>query len=116
MASGGEGGKGDRRPDRGGDRRAAEPVEASKPAPAEPAATAEPARQPRRVVVPQDPPRRWSLLLLVFIPISVVLEWRDAAPVMVFVASCVAILPLAGLMGDATEALAHRFGPRSAGC
>ncbi|MGE0555878.1 MAG: calcium/proton exchanger [Gemmatimonadales bacterium] len=106
-------GKADRQPDRTVDRRAAEPVEASTPTPAAP--VAEPPRPPRRVVVPRDPPRRWGLLLLVFIPISVVLAWRGAAPVMVFIASCVAILPLAGLMGDATEALAHRFGPTIGG-
>ena len=35
----------------------------------------------------------------------------DTTPVLIFIASCLAILPLAGLMGEATEQLAHRSGP-----
>jgi Ca2+:H+ antiporter len=51
----------------------------------------------------------YSLLLLV--PASLWLGQRHAAPTLVFVVSCLAILPLAGLMGEATEQLAHRSGP-----
>lgn len=50
-----------------------------------------------------------SLLLLV--PVSLVLGVRHASPTLVFIVSCLAILPLAGLMGEATEHLAHRTGP-----
>ena len=38
-----------------------------------------------------------------------------AAPVLVFVTACVAVVPLAGLMGDATESLAERTGPTFGG-
>jgi Ca2+:H+ antiporter len=48
--------------------------------------------------------------LLVFIPIGVGLDWSGANPLLVFLASALAIVPLAGLMGDATEALAGYLG------
>ena len=35
---------------------------------------------------------------------------------LIFAASCLAILPLAGWLGDATEQLAHHTGRESAGC
>ena len=44
--------------------------------------------------------------LLVFLPIGIGLNWFGASPILVFLASALAIVPLAGLMGDATEALA----------
>jgi Ca2+:H+ antiporter len=49
--------------------------------------------------------------LLVFVPASFWLGLTHASPVAVFVVSCLAIVPLAGLMGEATEHLAHRAGP-----
>lgn len=48
--------------------------------------------------------------LLVFIPVAAVLEWTHANPTLVFAASALAIVPLAGLMGKATEHLAERLG------
>ncbi len=53
--------------------------------------------------------------LLVFIPIGVGLDRLGAPPVLVFLASALAIIPLAGLMGDATEALARYLGPTVGG-
>ena len=50
-------------------------------------------------------------LLLVFVPIALVLGFGHASPTWVFLASCLAILPLAGLMGEATEHLTHHVGP-----
>jgi len=49
--------------------------------------------------------------LLVFIPIAVVLSWTKQDPILVFATSALAIVPLAALMGDATEALAEFLGP-----
>jgi Ca2+:H+ antiporter len=49
--------------------------------------------------------------LLVFIPIAIVLEVTHADPVYVFIASAVAIIPLAGWMGRATEWMAEHLGP-----
>jgi Ca2+:H+ antiporter len=53
--------------------------------------------------------------LLVFIPIGIGLNWFGASPILVFLASALAIVPLAGLMGDATEVLAGYLGPTLGG-
>ena len=53
--------------------------------------------------------------LLIAFPVACVLEWRHAEPLWIFAAACVAIVPLAGLMGRATEALADRMGPAIGG-
>ncbi|HUL13391.1 MAG TPA: calcium/proton exchanger [Methylococcaceae bacterium] len=50
---------------------------------------------------------RW---LLLFIPIAIALTWLKANPILVFFASALAIVPLAGLVGDATEALSRFLG------
>ena len=49
--------------------------------------------------------------LLVFVPITLLLEyvWHTRAAV-VFMCSCLAIIPLGGVMGHATEGLAARAG------
>jgi Ca2+:H+ antiporter len=49
-------------------------------------------------------------LLLVFVPLAVLAEWLHWGGITVFVCACVAIIPLAGLMGEATERLAARLG------
>ncbi len=55
-------------------------------------------------------------LLLIFVPASLYLGYsHHAAPTWVFVTSCLAILPLAGLMGEGTENLTHHTGPRLGG-
>ena len=50
-------------------------------------------------------------LLLIFVPVALILEFRGASDLWVFATSCIAIIPLAGLMGKSTEMLAHRLGP-----
>ncbi len=49
-------------------------------------------------------------LFLIFVPISFWLELTHANPVAVFICTCLAIIPLAGLMGKATEHLAEKLG------
>lgn len=49
-------------------------------------------------------------ILLVFAPIAVVLKLTGADGIWVFLTSCVAIIPLAGLMGKSTEMLADKLG------
>jgi Ca2+:H+ antiporter len=49
-------------------------------------------------------------LLLVFVPLAVILHFAHAAAIYVFAASCLGIVPLAGLMGKATEELAETLG------
>jgi len=106
------------------------PPRAEKPSPAEPkrprstnqpeVAAPAPARSsqsgPRRIARP-DPPRPfpWILLLLAAIPASIVLKVTGGPPVALFVTACLGILPLASLMGEATEALADRTGPTVGG-
>jgi Ca2+:H+ antiporter len=67
-----------------------------------------------------DPPRLawldprqfgWEGYLLLTIPIAIALSLLKAKPVFQFLAAGLAIIPLAGLMGKATEQLAHRLGP-----
>lgn len=50
-------------------------------------------------------------LFLVFVPICIVLGETHAAATWVFITACLAILPLAGLMGEGTENLSHHTGP-----
>ncbi|MER3422799.1 MAG: calcium/proton exchanger [Nitrospiraceae bacterium] len=49
-------------------------------------------------------------LLLVFVPLALLLNLLEAPPVFVFMASALAIIPLAGLMGQSTEQLARHVG------
>ncbi|MDQ3952683.1 MAG: calcium/proton exchanger [Actinomycetota bacterium] len=53
--------------------------------------------------------------LLVFVPVAIALEIAHGDPIAIFATSAVAILPLAGLIGHATEDLAARVGPQKGG-
>jgi Ca2+:H+ antiporter len=77
----------------------------------------EPERPPQLPPHLRKKPRkfRWSLLLLVMIPASIVLNATDAPALWTFVTACLGVLPLAGLMGTATEQLAERTGPTIGG-
>ncbi len=49
--------------------------------------------------------------LLVFVPVAMLMEWvLHSPPIWIFVVSCVAVIPLAGMMGHATEEIAERVG------
>ncbi len=54
-------------------------------------------------------------LLLLAIPVAFFLHYREANEVAVFVLSCLSIVPLAGLMGKATEQLAEHIGEGAGG-
>ncbi|HKF77045.1 MAG TPA: calcium/proton exchanger [Candidatus Dormibacteraeota bacterium] len=60
-------------------------------------------------------PRPSLSWLLVFVPISVAAELLHGQPVLIFVTTSLAIVPLAGLIGSATEQLAIYAGPRIGG-
>jgi Ca2+:H+ antiporter len=62
---------------------------------------------------PKTPIWRWVLLLAV--PASITLNFMHASETLIFVLACVAILPLASLMGEATEHIAVRTGPTIGG-
>ena len=55
---------------------------------------------------------RWLLLL---IPIAILIELLHWGEVLLFITSALAVVPLAGLMGESTEALAEKTGPRLGG-
>ncbi|MCC7424219.1 MAG: calcium/proton exchanger [Planctomycetaceae bacterium] len=57
----------------------------------------------------------WLNVLLVFVPVALFSPHGEGYAAWVFVASAVAIIPLAGLMGKATENLSVRFGPGVSG-
>jgi Ca2+:H+ antiporter len=49
--------------------------------------------------------------LLVFVPVAMLMEWWFHSPaIWIFVVACLGIIPLAGLMGHATEQIAERVG------
>ena len=53
--------------------------------------------------------------LLIFIPISTALSFLHVGETWVFLTACLAVIPLAGYMGTATEELAKYFGPSIGG-
>jgi len=53
--------------------------------------------------------------LLLFFPLAVIGEWNSWSPVLVFTFSALAVVPLAGLIGEATESLANFTGPKIGG-
>ena len=55
-------------------------------------------------------PQRFMQALLVFVVLAPLAEWLHWGALLVFGFSALAIVPLAGLMGDATERLASRLG------
>jgi Ca2+:H+ antiporter len=57
----------------------------------------------------------WSLVLLLAVPASVILNAQHASPIVIFGMACLGVLPLAGLMGRATEQIAERTGPTIGG-
>jgi len=54
-------------------------------------------------------------LLLLFIPIAILAELLHWSPLIVFTASALAVIPLSALMGEGTESIAEKIGPRFGG-
>jgi Ca2+:H+ antiporter len=57
----------------------------------------------------------WLNLLLVFVPISWWLYWSGDTSIWLFLTAAVALIPAAGLIGEATEELANQSGPTLGG-
>src|SRR5882757_847373 len=57
----------------------------------------------------------WLLWLLLAAPVAIGASVLHAPPPIVFVASAIAIIPLSGVLGRATEELAARTGPTLGG-
>ena len=58
---------------------------------------------------------KYVRLLLIFIPIAIIAELLHWSPMLIFFMSALAIIPLAGILGNATEVLAEKTGPRIGG-
>ncbi|HEX9895861.1 MAG TPA: calcium/proton exchanger [Gemmatimonadales bacterium] len=77
--------------------------------------------QPRKVARPSGGPTArpwwlsWRSLMLLFVPATIGLNLMHANPLVVFIAACLGVIPLAGVMGEATEHLAARSGPAIGG-
>jgi len=52
----------------------------------------------------------WLDLFLLFVPVTVALELLKADPLLIFITSGLAIVPLAGLLGRATEHITTHVG------
>ncbi|MBO0684999.1 MAG: calcium/proton exchanger [Candidatus Dormibacteraeota bacterium] len=62
--------------------------------------------------MPLRPSLNW---LLIFVPLSLVAVFVIRQPTLVFLTACLAIIPLAGLIGRSTDSLATHAGPRVGG-
>src|SRR5581483_7185234 len=60
-------------------------------------------------------PSAWINVLLVFVPIAIVLELARGDPTLLFITSALGIVPLADLLGEATDALATKAGDKIGG-
>ncbi len=105
------------KPERGerarGERAEREPAERPAVAP-----TTRPRRGdgPPRIAPVHEPFLTWRKLPLLAIPVSLYMGFAGGfPPLVVFVAACLAVLPLAGYMGEATEHLTARTGPAFGG-
>jgi Ca2+:H+ antiporter len=58
---------------------------------------------------------KYLSILLIFAPVAILGELLKWPPTLLFVASALAVIPAAGIMGQATEELAARTGPRLGG-
>jgi Ca2+:H+ antiporter len=58
---------------------------------------------------------RWLNLLLLFVPAAIALDLLHAPPLIIFIASALAIAPLASVLGEATSVLAAYSGPAVGG-
>lgn len=57
-------------------------------------------------------PSAFLNLLLVFVPVAILLELLHGDATLVFITSALGIIPLAGLLGEATDVLAEKAGDR----
>jgi len=70
---------------------------------------------PKIRIQPRSRRPSWRGIMLLAVPASIALNMAGAAPLVVFLTTCAAVIPLAGYMGEATEHLAARTGPAVGG-
>ena len=54
-------------------------------------------------------------IMLLALPIAILAESAGWNPLVIFITSAIAVIPLAGYIGEATEALAVKTGPKIGG-
>src|ERR1044071_8916248 len=64
---------------------------------------------------PLKTPHRWLNLLLLFVPVAITLDLLHVSPLLIFIASALAIVPLASVLGESTGNLASHLGPAIGG-
>ncbi len=57
----------------------------------------------------------WLYILLLAVPVALISNYLHGPVLLTFLGACLGMVPLAGLLGEATEALAERLGPRLGG-
>ena len=57
----------------------------------------------------------WLNLLLLFVPLAIIFDLLHASPLLIFIASALAIAPLASVLGESTGNLASQCGPAAGG-
>lgn len=57
----------------------------------------------------------WLRYLLIFVPLAFLAKFVLHNDILIFICSCIALIPLAGLLGEATEELAVHTGPKIGG-
>ncbi len=53
--------------------------------------------------------------MLIFVPIALIAKVLNADPILIFILAALGIIPLADLIGEATEEIAHHTGPKIGG-
>jgi Ca2+:H+ antiporter len=76
--------------------------------PAPPPPPREPGRSLRQILFSRD---GWPYVLMPFIPVALLLELIGGNHLLIFTSSALGVIPMAALMGRATEELADRTGP-----
>lgn len=80
------------------------------------AAKPKPASPPKQKPQPKQKLEiNWSFVLLLGAPVAILGELLHWPAVVIFAAACAALIPLAGLIGESTEMLAERTGPKIGG-
>jgi len=57
----------------------------------------------------------WLNALLIFVPVAIIFDLLHVSPLLIFIASALAIAPLASVLGESTGALASQLGPAAGG-
>ena len=69
----------------------------------------------KHLLIKEELSLKFLKYLLVFVPVSLIAYFLKASPTLMFILSCLSIIPLAGLMGTGTEEISFYTGPKIGG-